>query len=94
MGHGLDKDCTGVGCYTSEFGTGLGTLNDVVIYIVQRAATFFQAVINNKTGNLTRKIFVECENKRKKCSGTNTNDNNDCTGDINNQEADLDCITE
>ncbi len=82
MHHGLDKNCVAgdTSChFTSDFGTGLTTVEDVVKYIVQRTAIFFQAVKNNKTGSLNRKIFIECENKRKKCNGSNTDDDNNCT---------------
>jgi acetyl esterase/lipase len=51
------------------FGTGLSVNEDVGNYIVQRAATFFQAIMNNKTaGDIgPPSKFTDCENTRKKC---------------------------
>jgi len=70
MRHGLDKDCNTCN-FHSDFGTGLTTIETVGLYMVQRAATFFQAVMNNKKiadiGPPSR--FTECENTRAKCSG-------------------------
>jgi len=37
------------------------------VYIVQRAATFFQAILANKVNSLGTTRFVECENKRYRC---------------------------
>jgi hypothetical protein len=66
MHHGLDK-CKTAGCFKSEFGTGYTTRDSVDLYIAQRIATFFQAVLNGIAGNLGRKVFYECENKRVAC---------------------------
>ena len=68
-GHGLvDGD---------DFGTGDTTQEQVWLYMVQRVAVFFQAVMNNKsTTSLGNNLFVECENKRKKCSQGNTSCSN------------------
>ncbi len=69
MRHGLDNDCTSC-TFNSEFGTGATTQQQVMIYMVQRAATFFQAILNGATtqdiGQPTK--FTECENKRVKCN--------------------------
>ncbi len=73
MHHGLDKDCDTCN-FQSDFGTGLTTIDAVGTYMVQRAATFFQAVMNNKKiadiGPPSK--FTECENTRVKCSGPTT----------------------
>lgn len=67
MAHGLDK-CVGTGCvFDSEFGTGATNRTQVNVYIAQRIATFFQAILNGIAGNLGRRIFTECENERVAC---------------------------
>jgi len=49
------------------------------LYIVQRAATFFQAVMNGTAWNaLATTKFVECINNRNTC---NTADNSSCYSD-------------
>ena len=61
------KNGTCVACtYDSDFGTGLQTEDLVDRYMVQRATTFFQAVITGQDSGLTRDLFIECENKRVK----------------------------
>ena len=74
MPHGLDSTCTGTPCtYKTEFGTGLTSRDAVVRYIVQRSASFFQAVVNEIAASLNDSKFVNCENYRSGCS---TSDNN------------------
>lgn len=65
MAHGLDN--------TSGFGTGKTDPPSVQLYIVQRAVTFFQAVVNGKAASLKTTRFLDCENYR---TGSNVNDNN------------------
>ncbi len=70
MHHGLQADCDFVndpGCYESEFGTGLNTKAKVYKYIAQRAAVFFQGILSSSLYKRTQKVFIECENKRRKC---------------------------
>ncbi len=74
MPHGLDSGCTGTPCtYKTEFGTGLTSRDAVVRYIVQRSATYFQAVINDIAASLNDSKFVNCENYRSGCSTTDNN---------------------
>ena len=65
MKHGLDK-CD-YPCFDSEFGTMDTTRDQVDVYIAQRIATFFQAVLGGFATNLGRRVFIECENKRYAC---------------------------
>ena len=81
MAHGLDKDCKTCStcafpaCYTnckacvfdSDFGTGATNTNLVNIYIAQRIAVYFQAVLVGIDQSLINYEFVDCENTRKKC---------------------------
>ena len=81
MDHGLDTT-DGVN-FHSDFGTCLDSAETVTDYMVKRAATFFQAIMNGKTAQQTGppSKFTKCENRRKKCA---TPDNpNDCN---NNDE--------
>ena len=75
MEHGLDEDpCTSPPvCYKTNFGTTLNNKYDVRRYIVQRAATYFQAVINEIAASLNDSKFVDCENYRSGCSATDNN---------------------
>lgn len=76
MGHGLDES-------TSDFGLKHGdasavTNDQVEQYIVERAATFFQYVMNNNFPyTLKNSKFVDCENKRYGC---NADAKRNCTG--------------
>lgn len=77
MAHGLDKNGPD---YASDFGTGAIDSTGTQIYIVKRAATFFQAILNGKANTLRddstiHKFFYDCANYRKKCQLIN-NDNN------------------
>ena len=45
-------------------------------YMVQRAATYFQAVMKGIAGSLGTRSFTECENKRRKCDTDNNHCNN------------------
>lgn len=65
MHHGLD-DNTG-------FGTGTTDIPEVQKYIVQRAVTFFQAVVNIRASQLNTTRFVDCENFRFGCAARNNN---------------------
>lgn len=81
MKHGLDKNCGTCStcafpaCYTncnncvfdSDFGTGATNTTQVSIYMAQRIAVFFQAILVGIDQNLVNYEFVECENTRKKC---------------------------
>lgn len=98
MKHGLDNDCTQCNpgkkrvsglckqCYFSDFGVAIATdVTSTNLYIVQRAATFFQAVMNDTPPYaaihvLTTK-FVECQNNRYGCSPADNN--NGCPTDAN-----------
>ncbi len=66
MKHGLDLNDS----FKSNFGTSASSQAQVMIYMVERSATFFQAIMNGKTprdiGQPTK--FTECENKRVKCN--------------------------
>ena len=53
----------------ADFGITNPTNNNVQLYLVQRAATFFQAVNNGKVASdFGTTKFVNCENFRKTCS--------------------------
>lgn len=67
MEHGLD-DNTGFGIGTTDIPT-------VQRYIIQRVATFFQAVVNNKASQIRTNRFVNCANYRFGCNMANNNDN-------------------
>jgi len=75
MGHGLEGGCDTC-TFLSDFGTGSTNGKPIWLYIAQRTATFFQAVMNNATpGDFTNSStkFVDCENKRVKCNYANNN---------------------
>ena len=79
MKHGIQNPST------DNFGLTTATTDDAVnLYIVQRAATFFQAIMGGKTlTDFTTTKFVECLNYRNTCD---TADNNDsCPTDANSQ---------
>ncbi len=65
MEHGLDTD--GIE-FDSDFGTNLGNSVLVYTYMVQRSATFFQAVMNGYGNELGDSKFVDCENERVQCN--------------------------
>ncbi len=65
MEHGTDNHTQ------TYFGTGLSSTTDVALYITQRSATFFQAVLNGIANSLNKTIFIDCENKRIKCNTAN-----------------------
>lgn len=71
MEHGLDNDVPG---FASEFGTGKTNQDDVTIYMAQRTATFFQAVLGGIANKLDRRIFFECENMRYGCDTTDNHE--------------------
>jgi poly(3-hydroxybutyrate) depolymerase len=86
MEHGLDES-------VSDFGLANGnasavTDKDVQKYIVERAATFFQYVMNaNFPVKLTHSRFVNCENDRYGCNGdanTKCSDNAICPAGLKN----------
>jgi hypothetical protein len=60
--------------YSTGFGTGQTNPDSIQNYIVARSATFFQAVVNNKTDKLKDSKFIDCANYRK---ANNWNDDND-----------------
>ncbi len=71
MGHGLDN--------RSDFGFGKGKIStdDLKIYIVERATTFFQSVINNTASRLITDNFQDCVNSRiKSCAPADLRDKN------------------
>ncbi len=78
MGHGLDNDDPG---FQSEFGTELTNQHDVLIYMVQRSATFFQSILTNTAIN-GPSIFTECENYRNSCQSSGIN-NDGCSNNDN-----------
>ncbi len=61
MGHGLESG-------GADFGITSPTEASLEDYFAARAATFFQAVDNSIYSSLTTTKFVDCENKRIKCS--------------------------
>ena len=71
MKHGLDDGYTGF----DGFGLGTSNTDSILIYIAQRSATFFQAVMNNFSGQLKRSQFENCQNYR---FADNKADNNAC----------------
>lgn len=83
MEHGLDDKMNGVETSTADFATGFADTDQVGIYIVQRAAVFFQAIMNYTSlsshppfGYIPgRTKFLDCVNSR---ICTDTGDNNNC----------------
>ncbi len=74
MGHGVKEDESP---FDDDFGTGATSAPPVYSYIVQRAATFFQTVMNPSVANIVKNKhtqFVDCENYRNRCD-TNNQDN-------------------
>ncbi len=61
--NGKCKSCTP---FQSNFGTAYDNSTDVQKYMVQRATTFFQAILTNQAASLGNDLFIECENKRVK----------------------------
>lgn len=73
MGHGLS--------WKSDFGYGTGKISkdSLIIYFAQRAATFFQALVNKKAKYLRRTEFTDCVNNRNKaCTIGNLSEDDDC----------------
>lgn len=74
MTHGLDKDDDTA---ISDFGTLAKNDDSIKLYMSQRTATFFQAILNNKTlSDLGNTLFNDCVNKRKKCNLPNSDCSN------------------
>lgn len=77
MTHGLANDCDTCP-FKNNFGTTSTNEGMTWVYIVQRTATFFQAVLNNATPadfkNSTT-LFVDCENKRVRCKYADSDNN-------------------
>lgn len=74
MGHGLDQK--------SDFGFGDGKISkdSLEVYIVQRAATFFQTIVKNTTKFLQASEFTDCVNYRvQSCNALELQDNNACS---------------
>jgi acetyl esterase/lipase len=67
MEHGPQDDCGTPGCYVTEFGTGIDNKHDILVYMMQRTAIFFQNIMNNSLGNRTKTGFIECANYRIQC---------------------------
>ncbi len=77
--HFLRSDCITLCNYHSNFGVATANTQALTYdYIAARAATFFQTILGNSTANISTTKFVECENKRVKCSGTT---NSGCSDD-------------
>lgn len=59
--------------FASDFGTGLQTSTEVTLYIVKRAANFFQGVMNSALYNSYKTThFIECANDRNSCQDNNS----------------------
>jgi hypothetical protein len=71
MAHGPQDDCETEGCYVTEFGTGIDNKYDILLYMVQRTAIFFQNIMNGSLSNRMKAGFIECANYRKKCGSDN-----------------------
>jgi acetyl esterase/lipase len=74
MGHGLS--------FRSDFGFGDGRINndDLKSYIIQRATTFFQAIVNKKIQYLKTTEFTDCVNYRiRACTKFDLLDKNACS---------------
>ncbi len=72
MRHGLET--------TSGFGLNTTDKPTVQKYIVQRATTFFQAVVNNKASSIKASSFFNCQNYRSACIFKDNNDN--CSSEL------------
>lgn len=83
MRHGLDDKVDGVETSIADFATGFADTDQVGLYIVQRSAVFFQAIMNYSTlsghppfGYVNGKTkFFDCVNNR---ICTDSGDNNNC----------------
>ena len=65
MGHGLSSATNPVtGYLLSNFGTTINNELDLQVYIVQRAAVFFQSILLGATSIQGKNTFIECENTR------------------------------
>ena len=70
----LYVDCTAMHGVVGgdDFGTSATTKEEIWIYMVERTAVFFQAVMAGKTkATLGNSLFVECENFRERCNQFN-----------------------
>ena len=75
MGHGLDIN--------SDFGFGRGKISrdSLKVYIVERAAVFFQTIANKRSTLLATTKFTDCVNYRvQSCLISDLRDNNSCKG--------------
>lgn len=64
--------------YQSNFGVPTANTSELTYnYIASRVATFFQAILSNTTGNVTKTSFFECENYRHSC-GSDSYSNTSC----------------
>ncbi len=87
MSHGLD-DIDG-STFDSDFGTGETTKSAVNIYMAERAAIFFQAVLTGRADDLDTRRLLDCENYRYGCSTTDDNDDCDPLGKLQSSKPDL-----
>ena len=68
MKHGLSSN----GQFLGDFGTTATTQNQASVYIAQRMATFFQAVLSGNAGNIGTDYFPNCPNTRSGCPAKTT----------------------
>ncbi|HYV95174.1 MAG TPA: alpha/beta hydrolase fold domain-containing protein [Chitinophagales bacterium] len=74
MGHGTGGDA-------DPFGLSYNQNSKVRAYIVQRAASFFQAVLCDECSNINTSLFFDCVNSRcKAASSPDMSDNYSCSG--------------
>lgn len=75
MGHGIESGDTDTDGY---WGTGDADQTNAYLYMVQRTATFFQAILNNKAQNIITRNFIDCKNSRNGCNSM-SNNNSGCS---------------
>ncbi|CAN5421437.1 hypothetical protein BH10BAC2_BH10BAC2_18600 [soil metagenome] len=75
MGHGLDG--------YADFGFGRGKISkdSLKVYFVQRAAVFFQAIVNGKSAHIKTSTFTDCINYRVKSCKTADFINRNCASE-------------
>lgn len=68
MHHGLTSN----GVFEGDFGTSATNSNQASVYIAQRIATFFQAILSSIQGSIGTDYFPNCENTRYGCTAKTT----------------------
>jgi hypothetical protein len=75
-GHGLDSK--------ANYGLSTNNTDTVRNYIIERATTFFQSVLNNTAGKIKKTLFLDCRNNRTVCLMKDSSCTNSITNFISN----------